>query len=153
MRTLIFILTLMLLTPAVYSANYTDEALEQRVREISHKLRCPTCQAMSVKESEAGLSNNMKAMIRAQLQEGKSEEEILKFFVARYGEWILRNPTKSGFNLLLWFGPGVLMVLIGIWVVWRAKRRELHLDPYSPELSQSESAEVEADLKKLSQED
>ena len=77
---------------------WADEALEQRVRTIAHQLRCPTCQSMSVKESEAGLANNMKMKIKEMLQAGKSEKQIINFFVIRYGEWILRSPKKEGVN-------------------------------------------------------
>ncbi|MDH5560923.1 MAG: cytochrome c-type biogenesis protein CcmH [Deltaproteobacteria bacterium] len=86
------------------------DELEDQVRKIAHQLRCPTCQALSVKESEAGLAVNMKNTIRQMLIQGKSEDEILKFFEDRYGEWILRSPRKSGFNLLLWFLPGALIL-------------------------------------------
>lgn len=149
MRVLLLLLTFWAFAPAGFAAEIYDEAFENRVREISHKLRCPTCQAMSVKESEAGLSNNMKAMIRQQLKEGKSEEEILQYFVDRYGEWILRNPKKSGFNLLLWLTPGVILVLAGGWVIWRAKNKAVEPDLQARSLSGAEAAEIDKDLQRL----
>jgi len=126
-----------------------EEALEQQVRVISHKLRCPTCQSMSVKDSEAGLSLNMKAMVKEQLIQGKSEEEILQFFVDRYGEWILREPSKTGFNLLLWTLPGVLLVLAFIGVIWWAKLKSIKPEITNKELTAEEQAEIDQDMQLL----
>ena len=133
-----------------YNQPDPDEVLENRVRTISHKLRCPTCQAMSVKESEAGLSNNMKAMIREMLVAGKGEPEILEFFVQRYGEWILREPPKTGFNLLLWTLPGILLVIALIGVIWWVKAKSAVIDPSTKALSSEEQAEIDKALKQIS---
>ncbi|MBU2511476.1 cytochrome c-type biogenesis protein CcmH [bacterium] len=121
--------------------------MEDRVREISHKLRCPTCQAMSVKESDAGLSLNMKNKIREMLQEGKSEEEILTFFEERYGEWILRSPKKEGFNLFLWLLPGFLIVIASI-LLFRSllkRSRDIEQKKLDP-LSENEKKLIDQEL-------
>ena len=144
-RLAVAVLSITLFSPA-FSLSAND--LEDQVREISHKLRCPTCQAMSVKESDAGLSVNMKNKVREMLKEGKSEEEILSFFEERYGEWILRSPKKEGFNLLLWLLPGTLLVAASLFLILtlinrnRAKSSN-QVDP----LSQSEKDQIEKDLK------
>ncbi len=122
--------------------------MDNRVREISHKLRCPTCQAMSVKESDAGLSVNMKNKVREMLKEGKSEEEILTFFEERYGEWILRSPKKEGFNLFLWLLPIVLIVVASILLfinLWKRSKNaeQKKLNP----LSDREKKQIENELK------
>ncbi|MCG8338880.1 MAG: cytochrome c-type biogenesis protein CcmH [Proteobacteria bacterium] len=146
---LITILTsfLLLIVHANAAAQVVNEELENQVREISHQLRCPTCQAQSVKESEAGLSVNMKNKVRELLIQGKSEDEILKYFEERYGEWILRSPKKEGFNLVLWVTPLILIVVVGLIVVrilWNRSgfRREEQLSP----LSAQEKARLEKDL-------
>ncbi len=124
--------------------------MENRVREIAHKIRCPTCQAMSVKESDAGLSLNMKQRIRELLEEGKSEEEILQFFVERYGEWILRSPKKEGFSLLLWTLPG-LIILVTVLLLFQYLRKKsistvgINTNP----LSDEEQRQIENDLKQI----
>jgi len=141
------LLVTLFLSVSLFAAN--DE-LENQVREIAHKLRCPTCQGLSVKESEAGLAVNMKAKIRSQLLEGKSEAEILDFFIQRYGEWILRSPTKSGFNMLLWFMPGVIIIFT-IFILYRAmKKKEYHAseEPVTT-LTAKEEAQIEKELRKL----
>ena len=78
------------------------------------------------------------------MKNGKSDEEIIAYFVKRYGEWILRSPTKQGFNLLLWILPGAGIV-IGLFVVFlRAKRRTNN--PENEELAQL-TAEEERKIK------
>lgn len=127
-------------------AQDSDE-IEDRVRSISHQLRCPTCQSMSVKESDAGLSQNMKDKIREMLQEGMSEEEILRFFEDRYGEWILRSPKKQGFNLVLWLAPLVLLIIASLILVRTLLKRSRPAEKkqFTP-LSPSEQSRLEKDL-------
>lgn len=140
-----FIFALVLVIPITAMA--TGEDLDNRVRKISHKLRCPTCQAMSVKESDAGLSLNMKSKIREMLVAGSSEKEILEFFVERYGEWILREPPKKGFNLFLWLAPLVLILLVGFLVIRTLlKKRGLQESSSATPLTSEERKRIEKDL-------
>ena len=53
---------------------------------------------------------------------GKSDKEIIDFFVERYGEWILRSPPMSGFNLVLWVLPGTTIVTGLLWVLYRSQK-------------------------------
>lgn len=98
-----------------------DEALDNHVKLIAEQIRCPTCQGLSINESEAGFSQQMRAKIREEIQAGKSDQEILAYFTERYGEWILRSPPKEGFNWLLWGLPGVVIVFALGMVVFKAK--------------------------------
>jgi cytochrome c-type biogenesis protein CcmH len=100
----------------------SEEELERRVLDISNELRCPTCQAISVKDSDAAFSRQMRDKIRVLLQEGKSDEEIKAFFVASYGEWVLRAPKKEGVGLLLWVLPLAGIVAAGGLLFWRQRR-------------------------------
>src|SRR5690554_3264247 len=76
--------------------------LEAEVQEIARELRCPVCQGLSVGDSPSELAHEMRALIREQLQQGKTRDEVLDYFVQRYGEWILLAPPKRGFNLVIW---------------------------------------------------
>ncbi len=141
----------LLASPIVFvSPVFADEAIEKQVKEIAHQLRCPTCQALSVKESEAGLAGNMKQKIREMLAEGKSEEQVLQFFVDRYGEWILRSPPKTGSNLLLWLAPGILTAFAALGVIItlksKPKKEQKTLDP----LSDAETAKIDKALDDIS---
>ena len=149
MKKLLLLLIFMFILPAAGSLLANE--MDNRVREIAHQLRCPTCQALSVKESEAGLASNMKMKIRMMLEEGKTEEEVIQYFVDRYGEWILRSPQKSGFNMMLWGMPGVVALLgAGVVVLYvRSKSNNVTLTESSP-ISAEEQAEIEKDLNQMS---
>ena len=99
-----------------------SERFEVRFKELSNELRCPTCQGLSVKDSEAGFSASIKGKIRELMKHGKSDEEIMAYFVERYGEWILRAPPVSGFNMVLWVLPGAAIVTGLLWVLYRSKK-------------------------------
>ena len=94
---------------------------EERFNKLSNELRCPTCQGLSVKDSEAGFSRSIKEKISELIKQGKSDEEIMAYFVERYGEWILRAPPLSGFNMVLWVLPGAAIITGLIWVLYRSK--------------------------------
>ena len=99
-----------------------DSALEARVRAVSSQLRCPVCQGLSLQDSPSELSQEMKDVVREQLAAGKSNDEVLQYFVGKYGEWILLQPKPSGFNLTVYALP-VLMLAAGALVVTIAVRR------------------------------
>ncbi len=99
-----------------------DPALEAQVRAIASKLRCPTCRALSVQDSPSGMAQEMRGLIRDQLRAGKSTDEITAYFVDRYGEWILLEPTAEGFNWTVWLLP-VVLLLGGLAFVLMTARR------------------------------
>ena len=102
----------------------SGEALEARVREIADQLRCPTCQGISVNDSEASFSVQIKDKVRRMLEEGQNEEQIKTYFVSRYGEWILRAPKKEGLGLVLWVLPGAMILLVGGLLIFRLYRNQ-----------------------------
>jgi len=102
------------------SANELEDA-SVRIIKLSDQLRCPTCQGLSVKDSDAGFSKIFKEKIIELIKNGRSDEEIINYFVKRYGEWILRSPTKKGFNLILWTLPGIGIIIGLFWVFIRVK--------------------------------
>lgn len=132
----------------------SGEELERRVLEISSELRCPTCQAISVKDSEAAFSRQIRGKVRAMLAEGKTEEQIKDFFVSRYGEWILRAPKKRGVGLILWFLPGgaILFVggLVGLKLYRNARSREaLQAGAAEDTISEADRSRIERDLRRF----
>jgi cytochrome c-type biogenesis protein CcmH len=93
--------------------------------EIAKELRCPTCVGLSILDSDAPFSNQIKDEVRQQLAQGKSRDEIMAFFTERYGPWILRVPPDTGINLLAWAIPTAMLALgpIVIWFFfWRRRR-------------------------------
>jgi cytochrome c-type biogenesis protein CcmH len=112
-----------LLLPATLAwAQQTPEQIEARVQAISDMLRCPTCQGISVRDSEAAFSRQIKDKVRRMVEEGQSDEDIKAYFVSRYGEWILRAPKKEGIGLLLWLAPGAALLIAGGVIGWRTYR-------------------------------
>jgi cytochrome c-type biogenesis protein CcmH len=116
----------------------TAEELEAHVREIALQLRCPVCQGLSVGDSPSELANEMRVLIREQLQQGNTPAQVLEYFAQRYGEWILLAPPKRGFNLIIWVLPFVLLP-IGAAVVYLGARRWVR----SPAAGDSPSRQVD----------
>jgi len=96
--------------------------LEVRVQSLGKQLRCAVCQGLSVADSPSSMARAQLDMIRAQVAEGKSDAEIVEYFVARYGEWVLLSPRAEGFNWFVWLGP-VALVAVGGFVIWRQLQR------------------------------
>lgn len=108
--------------PDTSQVQATDSVLEARVRSVAAELRCPVCQGESILDSPAQLAQQMKAVVRDQLREGRTPDEIKAYFVARYGEWILLRPTMKGLNIALYVFP-VLIVIGGLAFVVMLVRR------------------------------
>jgi cytochrome c-type biogenesis protein CcmH len=80
-----------------------DPALEARARAISQGLRCLVCQNQSIDDSEAPLARDLRLLVRERLKAGDSDQEVVDFIVARYGEFVLLKPRLSPETVLLWF--------------------------------------------------
>ncbi|MBI2847097.1 MAG: cytochrome c-type biogenesis protein CcmH [Chloroflexi bacterium] len=93
------------------------QSIDEKVRDVAQALECPVCENLSVADSPSDLAQEMKALIREKLEQGQSKEEILQYFVSRYGEEILRDPPKTGFGLVVWWGP-VAGLAIGAGVIY-----------------------------------
>jgi cytochrome c-type biogenesis protein CcmH len=112
-----------------------DPELEKRVMNLSQELRCLVCQTETLADSRADLANDLRREIREQMKAGKSDQEIIVFLTARYGDFVLYRPPVRPATYLLWFGPFVLL-LIGLAVLYRyvKQRRELiSQQPLSPD--------------------
>ena len=90
-----------------------DPALEHRARAISGQLRCLVCQNQSIDDSDAPLAKDLRTMVREQLVQGKSDQEIMDFVVARYGEFVLLKPRLDSETLLLWGTPFAVLLIAG----------------------------------------
>ncbi len=101
-----------------------DAALEKRVLKLSEELRCLVCQNQTIADSNAELAVDLKNQVREQLRQGKSEDDVIKYMVARYGDFVLYRPPVKGITALLWFGPLLLVVagLAGLMLYLRKRR-------------------------------
>jgi cytochrome c-type biogenesis protein CcmH len=119
-----------------------DPILEARAREISAGLRCLVCQNQSIDDSDATVARDLRILIREQLQQNKTDSDVIDFVVARYGEYVLLKPRLKPSTLILWAAP-FLILLAGLFMAyWRKPAQQ-------PEaLTNAEKAEIEAFLRK-----
>jgi cytochrome c-type biogenesis protein CcmH len=115
-----------------------DEASEKRLVAISSELRCLVCQNESLSGSHADLANDLRREIRTLIQQGKSDTEIMDFMVSRYGDFVRYRPPLKGSTLLLWFGPGLLLVggLGALLIYLRRRSKAINVSPLSTEEQQ-----------------
>jgi cytochrome c-type biogenesis protein CcmH len=88
----------------------TDPALEARARTLGQELRCLVCQNESIDDSNADLARDLRTIVRERLTAGDSDQQVLGFVTARYGDYVLLRPPIRAGTLVLWFGPVVLLV-------------------------------------------
>ncbi len=100
-----------------------DAKLEARARAISRKLRCLVCQNQSIDDSNAPLAKNLRRLVRVRLQKGDTDAQVVGFIRARYGDFVMLRPPVKPATWLLWFGPGALLLLGVVVIVWRSRRR------------------------------
>jgi cytochrome c-type biogenesis protein CcmH len=98
-------LLLLLVRPAL------ADDVDAEARDIGRTLRCPVCQNLSVADSPSELATQMRAVIRAKVAAGESRQQVLDYFVDRYGEDVLLDPPKRGFGLLVWAGPPLVLAI------------------------------------------
>ncbi|MEM7221770.1 MAG: cytochrome c-type biogenesis protein [Pseudomonadota bacterium] len=116
-----------------------DPALEARARTLSQEIRCLVCQNESIDSSNADLAKDLRIIVRERLVAGDSDQEVLDYLVARYGDYVLlRPPVKPG-TYLLWFGPALLLALGVLSVAIYFRRRR---PPQAAGLSAEEEARV-----------
>lgn len=97
------------------------EELVERTHAVAALMRCPSCQGLSVADSHTAASAAMRAKIERLLALGYSEEQVLSYFEASFGEFIRLAPRSEGFNLVVWIAP-VAALLVGFGLVaWRVR--------------------------------
>lgn len=112
-----------LLSPQAALALQVDEtALDDQIGEIAKTLRCAVCQTENIWESQSTLAKQMRDVIRERLQRGESPEEIKAYFLSRYGDYVLMEPRKKGWNWLIWAGPFVLLAGGGLLLLLALRR-------------------------------
>ena len=95
--------------------------LDARVERLAQELRCITCQNQSLAESTTPLALDLKRELREGLAAGRSEDELRRGLVLRYGEQVLYRPAVAAHTLPLWLGP-VVLLLLGAWVLLRHRQ-------------------------------
>jgi cytochrome c-type biogenesis protein CcmH len=151
MRALLLVFALLLAMPALAvepDEMLDDPALEQRARALSAEIRCVVCQNESIDSSNAEIAHELRVLVRERLLAGDSDQEVLDYLVARYGDFVLLRPPVKPSTYVLWFGPFVIFVLgaVAIFLYFRRQRGAAALPP-------ALSSEEEARLARLLDED
>jgi cytochrome c-type biogenesis protein CcmH len=100
---------------------FQDRAEETRFHALVSELRCVMCQNQSLADSNAQIAHDLRREVLQLMRQGKTDEQVKQFLVARYGEFVLYKPRIEAKTWLLWFGPALLL-LAGGFVVARVVR-------------------------------
>ncbi|OIR09473.1 cytochrome c-type biogenesis protein CcmH precursor [mine drainage metagenome] len=100
-----------------------DPVLEKRMIGLAERLRCLVCQNESLASSHAELAEDLRQEVREMMLKGKSDQEIIDYLVARYGDFVLYDPPMKRYTLLLWFGPFAMLLLGAGVLVFQVRRR------------------------------
>lgn len=120
-----------------------DPVLEARMLRITAELRCLVCQNQTVADSHSGLAGDLRQQVREMLQRGDSDEQILAFMTARYGDFVLYRPPVKDTTVVLWVGPAVLMVG-GVAALLLVLRRRSRLPPEAFEADTDDASNTDA---------
>ena len=127
---------------------FSNPELELRYRQLSTELRCPKCQNQNIADSNAPIAQDLRKLLYQQLEKGASNEEILDYMVARYGEFVRYRPRFSGATAILWLAPALLL-LAGLVVAFLTLRsRGGNTGPAAPQLNTDEQQQLQTLLDK-----
>ena len=109
---------------AVIEARHFNHPAEKQLYEkLIHELRCLVCQNENLAGSDADLAADLRDETYQMVEKGKTEQDVLNYMVARYGQFVLYRPRFEATTVLLWAGPGLLLLLGLILVIVLARRR------------------------------
>jgi cytochrome c-type biogenesis protein CcmH len=118
-----------------------NPAAERHMMQLAAELRCLQCQNQTLADSSAPLAVDLRQEIRELLAKGQSDQQIKEYLAARYGDFVFYRPPVQGNTLLLWFGPGVLLVggLVALYVTLRRRLKRLEAEGVTADLSEAEA--------------
>ena len=108
----------------VEAEQFANETLRLRYLDLIEELRCPKCQNQNLADSNSAIAVDLRREVRRLLDEGKSDQEITDYLVARYGDFVRYRPPLKSTTWILWGAPGLLLLLgiIGVLMVRRQRR-------------------------------
>lgn len=144
-------LALLLTTPglnAMEPREFATPEEEARFAELTDELRCTVCQNQSLSDSDAPLAQDLRDEIHTMLRQGNSDEDIKRFLVDRYGDFVLYRPPVRGNTLLLWLAPLLLLTTGAVVMAMTIRRHRVMLaqealDEVEGELAMSEDHPAE----------
>lgn len=116
-----------------------DPVTEARLMRLASELRCLVCQNQTIADSNADLAVDLRKQLREMIRRGDSDQQIIDYMTARYGDFVLYRPPLKGTTAFLWFGPAVLLVLgIGALILILRKRTRMSADQFEPDPEEDE---------------
>lgn len=115
----------LLFAASVFAADNRFDNPEQQARyeTLIKELRCLVCQNQTIADSHAELALDLRDKVATLIAEGRSDEEIIEYLTARYGDFVLYRPPLQSNTLLLWFGPFLLLLVAGVVLIFTVRRR------------------------------
>lgn len=101
-----------------------NQAIEVQVQRLSEELRCLVCQNQTLADSHAELALDLKQEIREMATKGMTDQAIIDYLVARYGDFVRYRPPLKSSTVLLWVGPFALLLAGGIGLFIQLRRRQ-----------------------------
>lgn len=118
--------TLVSAQSAIEPRNFNTEVQETRYRSLIGELRCTVCQNEPLESSNAPLAADLRQQVYSQIMAGRSDFEIRQYMRERYGDFVLYNPPFAGHTMILWIGPGFLLLIgLGTGAVMIRRRRRM----------------------------
>ena len=158
-RKLIIVLIISLTSLLVASVAYAQgdqpfSPTDNDVNRVAKQLYCPVCPNTPLDVCETKACEDWRAQIRDQLSEGWTDQQVIDYFVAQYGERVLAEPQRKGFTSLVWFLP-MIVALIGLWIVyeilknWRKQKPVVIATKPLPEIPEVVLKRIERELQEM----
>lgn len=149
----LWLLVLALMAPLALAAidtyEFDTEEQRQRFYQLSSELRCPKCQNQNIADSDAPIAMDLRREVYRMLNEGRDNEEIVDFLVARYGEFVRYKPALTPATAILWFGPAAMLLAGFIVLLVMLRRRQKALrEAAGKSLSQDEQRRLQSLLER-----
>ena len=100
----------------------SEANIDDKIKKITSKLRCMTCQNQTIYSSDADFSIYLKKIIKEKLENNESEKEIIDFLIYRYGEYIVFEPKMNKQNIFLWFFPFIILAVSLVFFIFKVKK-------------------------------
>lgn len=105
---------------AIDVLNFSSPQQEETYHRLTQELRCPQCQNNNIADSNALIAQDMRSKVFALLQEGKTEQDIVQYMVARYGNFVTYDPPLTFSTIVLWIVPLGILVL-ALFILWHPR--------------------------------
>ncbi|PVZ13638.1 MULTISPECIES: cytochrome c-type biogenesis protein [unclassified Pseudomonas] len=114
---------------AIDATPFQSETQRERFADLTRQLRCPKCQNQDLADSDAPIAGDLRKQIQRLMSEGKSDQQIVAYLVARYGEFIRYRPVLEARTGLLWFGPLIALLIGAGGIALIVRRRRMAAGP------------------------